>query len=66
MGLEEQRETQCESEIRVFPSGNSSCVENARGTPSAVLSSESYVKSVEIDGETSSAGDVMTRKLKSL
>ncbi len=41
-------------------------VSNARGTPSAMPCSESYVKSVQTMGKTSLAGDAMTRSLKSM
>ncbi len=41
-------------------------VSNARGTPSAMPCSESYVKSVQTMGKTSLAGDAMTRRLKSM
>ncbi len=46
-------------------SGTRAVPETARGMPSAIPSSESYVQSVQSMGKMSAVGDVETRKLKS-
>ncbi len=46
-------------------SGTQAVPETARGMPSAIPSSESYVQSVQSMGKMSAVGDVETRKLKS-